>query len=99
MGKTEIILEAERTIKTAEFEGLKVRASVKEIIEWDNEQQREEKSSEVVGHLQKDFMKSYKMMVDTTGVQRSLGTIVKTKNGKPVAQANVTTDDEVDIFG
>lgn len=99
MSKTEISLDVERTIKTDEFEGLRIRSSVKRVVEWETDQEREEKSAELVEELQKKFIKTYKMITETCGVQRSLGTGTKTKNGKPVGSANVTTDDEVDIFG
>ena len=100
MAKSEIKLGAERTIKTADFEGLRVHAEVNEIIEWKDEKEREKKLSEVVKHLKSDFVKSYTMMIDTLGVKRSLGTGQLKKEDGSVHNANVTTEDnEIDMFG
>ncbi len=99
MGKTEITLGVVRTIKTAEFESLHVTAEVKEIVEWENEKEREERTNQVKDHLMSDFAKSYLTLTESIGVQRCLGTgrLVNKKEGTTKV-GNVTTDDEIDIF-
>lgn len=99
MGKTEIKLGVVRTIKTAEFESLHVTAEVKEIVEWDSEEEREEKTNQVKAHLLGDFTKSYLSLTESIGVQRCLGTgrLVNKKTGTTKV-ASVTTDDEIDMF-
>ena len=94
MAKSEITLEAERVIKTAEYESLRVRAGFTETIEWKNETEREAGVDRLVDRLKKDFVKSHEMLTQTIGVQRSLGT-GEHKNADGSKQVgNVTSDDD-----
>ncbi len=98
MKTTEIVLSVERSIKTAEFEGLRIHSQIKEIVEWESEEDREKEIEKVISHLKSDFIKSYNMVVETVGVQRIIGEAQLLKNGKKVSQANIETDEEIDIF-
>jgi len=99
MSKTEFTLAVVRTIKTDEFESLHITAQIKEEMEWDGEEERSIAADRAVAHLNGDFIKSYRKIMETTGIQRSIGTATHKKNGVVVGKGNVTTDDEVDIFG
>ena len=101
MNKTEIKLSVERTIKTADFEGLRVNSEITEIIEWENEKDRDKKIDRVVDHLKNDFVKSYNIITESIGVKRSLGTAVLRKADGNKHTANVVNDkndDEIDMF-
>ena len=99
MSKTEFTLGVVRTIKTDEFESLHITAQIKEVIEWENEEERALASDRVVAHLDGDYIKTYRKVLETTGVQRSIGTATHKHKDGSVDKGNVTTDDdEVDIF-
>jgi hypothetical protein len=100
MGKSEIKLSVVRTIKTAEFESLHIAAEVKEIVEWSDEDERSIVADQVKNHLISDFVQSYKLITETCGVKRSLGTgKLENKKTGEISTANVEADDgEVDIF-
>jgi len=100
MNKTEIKLGVVRTIKTAEFESLHISAEVKEVVEWETEEERTKVIDNVIGHLDSDFGRSHVILTESVGVKRSLGTgkLVNQRTGT-TNTANVEADDgEVDIF-
>lgn len=99
MSRTKIKFGVTRTIKTAEFESLHILAEIEETIEWSNEKERNEGIEEVKNHYVSDFAKGYTSIIESIGVKRSLATgkLVNKKDGTTKV-ANVTTDDEVDIF-
>ena len=100
MNKTEIKLGVVRTIKTAEYETLHVTAEIKEVVEWGTEAERQAGIEVVHDHLISDFSKGYEVITKSIGVQRSLATgKLDNKTNGTTKAANVTTDDEIDMFG
>ncbi len=99
MATTKIKLGVTRTIKTAEFESLHILAEIEEIVEWSNEEEIDKGIERVKDHYVSDFIRGYTSITESVGVKRSLSTgkLVNKKEGT-IKTANVTTDDEIDIF-
>ena len=98
MSKSIIKKEIIRKIRTADFEQLDVILGIEEEIEWENDEERKEKTKKLTGLLIEDFRETYNRVNEELKTNRcisSVNTNIEKKNSSNNTKKE--EDDEFDI--